>query len=68
MPHLVAVVEVLVSGWAGELRQLLGGGGAEQLLALLPLDLVHHLRQTLQDRTMSNGYFRFSILKLASPD
>ena len=22
MPHLVAVVEVLVSGWAGELRQL----------------------------------------------
>ena len=38
-------------------RQLLGGGGAEQLLALLPLDLVHHLRQTLQDRTISNGYF-----------
>ena len=48
-------------------RQLLGGGGAEQLLALLPLDLVHHLRQTLQDRTMSNGFFRFSILKLAPP-
>ena len=38
-------------------RQLLGGGGAEQLLALLSLDLVHHLRQTLQDRTMSNVFF-----------
>ena len=25
MSHLVAVVEVLVASWAGELRQLLGG-------------------------------------------
>ena len=37
MSHLVAVVEVLVASWAGELRQLLGGVqlvlGSRQLVA-----------------------------------
>ena len=45
VPHLVAVVEVLVSGWAGELRQLLGG-----------VELVLAARAVVEPRVAGDGH------------